>query len=72
MTTTEILMGLMTFFGSCAFGVLGVLGRRMLLSMDALNLTVGKLNTKVAVLQVSQDRIADHEQRLRALESGEA
>lgn len=50
-------------------GVAGFFCRSLLASVEGLKDTVAELTLKVAVLQVSQSAIADHETRIRALEA---
>lgn len=42
--------------------------RQLLVSVKELTVGVQELRTEVAVLSVSQDRVADHEARIRVLE----
>lgn len=78
MSTIEIMVGVILSGGSLALAVAGWFARGLSASLSELKDAVSGLKTEVAVLAVSQQTcattlnttIADHETRLRSLESG--
>lgn len=64
MDSADILMAL----SAIALTVGGWFFRQLLSSVKELTTVVQALKTEVAVLSVSQDRVCDHEARIRVLE----